>query len=62
MARTSLVGIARVYLGAGARIILGKGVDSLGAESSVNLEFGQGMDGWTFVSFGAELLQILIRK
>ena len=62
VARASLVGIARVYLGAGMRVILGKGVDSLGAESGVNLEFGQGMDGWTFVSFCAELPRILICK
>ena len=35
-------------------------MDSSGAESGINLEFGQDMDGWTFVSFHAELPRMLI--
>ena len=40
----------------------GKGVDSLRQMSGVNLEFGQGMDGWTFVSFCAGVSRISIRN
>ena len=60
VARVSMVGIARISSVRVRGFFGRKGVDSSGAESGINLEFGQDMDGWTFISFCTELVMIVL--